>query len=136
MRITQEADYGLRVVLYLSKIGYGEKVDAPTIAEHENLPLRFLLKLLRKLTAAGIVRSYRGVKGGYALNRLPEDITLRDVIEAIDGKICVNRCMYDPSYCSANRGAKCEVHKALNTVQQKLLEELEKINFKDLKEGR
>lgn len=136
MKITQEADYGLRVVLYLSKKGYGEKEDAPTIAEHEQLPLRFLLKLLRKLTAAGIIKSYRGVKGGYALNKLPEEITLRDVIEAIDGPIYVNRCMIDPSFCSANKSTKCEVHCALNKIQSNLIKDLDKVSFKDLIKGK
>jgi Rrf2 family iron-sulfur cluster assembly transcriptional regulator len=136
MRITQEADYGLRVVLYLSKLEYGSKIDAGTIAETEGLPLRFLLKLLRKLIASGIMKSYRGINGGYSLNKLPEEITLRAVIEAIDGPICVNRCMIDPQYCNANKGTKCEIHRALGGVQQNLVTQLEKVNFKDLKEGK
>lgn len=135
MKITQEADYGLRVVLYLSKLEYGAKIDAATISEHEGLPLRFLLKLLRKLIAPGIIRSYRGVNGGYSLNKLPEEITLRDVIEAIDGPICVNRCIYDPAYCNARKGNKCEIHRALGGVQKSLVLQLSNINFKDLKEG-
>lgn len=136
MRITQEADYSLRVVLHLSKIGYGEIVDAATIAEKEHLPLRFLLKLLRKLIASGIVKSYRGVKGGYALNKLPKDITLRDVVEAIDGPICVNRCIADPAYCNANRVGKCEIHNALAAIQMSFVKSLEKVNFEDLKSGK
>lgn len=136
MKITQEADYGLRVILYLSKLEYGAKVDAGTIAEHEELPLRFLLKLLRKLIAPGIIRSYRGVNGGYSLNKLPEEITLKDVIEAIDGPICVNRCVLDPGYCNAKKGNKCEVHRVLSGVQQNLVLQLSNVNFKDLKEGK
>lgn len=133
MRITQEADYSMRVVLYLSKLGYGEKIDAATIAEHEKLPLRFLLKLLRKLIKSGIIKSYRGVKGGYALNKLPKDINLRQVIESIDGPISVNRCLLDPSYCNANRTGFCEVHGALSKVQKDLIDNLENINFENLK---
>ncbi|GAA0781944.1 RrF2 family transcriptional regulator [Hathewaya limosa] len=135
MKITQEADYGLRVTLYLSKLEYGAKVDAATIAEHENLPRRFLLKLLRKLIAVGIIKSYRGINGGYSLNRPPEEITLKDVIEAIDGPICLNRCILDPSLCTAKKGTKCEVHRAISGVQENLVLQLSKINFKDLKEG-
>lgn len=136
MRITQEADYSLRVVLHLSKIGYDERVDAATIAAEEHLPLRFLLKLLRKLMASGIVKSYRGVKGGYSLNKLPKDITLKDVVEAIDGPICVNRCIADPAYCNANRVGKCQIHNALAAVQMSLVKNLEKVNFEDLKSGK
>lgn len=136
MKITQEADYGLRVVLCLSKLEYGDRMDAGTMSEHDGIPLRFLLKLIRKLMDSGIIKSYRGVNGGYALNKLPENIKLRDVVEAIDGPICVNRCLIDPEFCNAKQKGKCEIHRALDGVQQKLLNELEKINFKDLKEGK
>lgn len=136
MKITQEVDYALRVVLYLSKRGYEEKVEARIISERENIPLRFLLKLLRKLIQVEIIKSYRGVNGGYALNKLPEEITLRDIVEAIDGPICVNRCILEPSACNLNRTSKCEVHKALGRVQKVLISELEAINFKDLVEGK
>jgi len=136
MKITQEADYGLRVVLYLSKLEYGAKVDAATIAEHEDLPLRFLLKLLRKLISPGIIKSYRGVNGGYSLNKIPEEITLKDVIEAIDGPICLNRCIFDPAYCNAKKDGRCEVHRALSEIQQSLVLHLSNVNFKELKEGK
>lgn len=132
MRITQEADYGLRVVLYLSNLGYGNKVEGKVISEDEKIPLRFLLKLLRKLNAHGITKSYRGANGGYALNRLPDDITLRDVIEAIDGPICVNKCIGDPEACNARKVGKCAVHTAMCGVQKKLIDELEKVTFKDM----
>lgn len=136
MKITQEADYGLRVILYLSKLECGAKVDAATISKHEELPLRFLLKLLRKLIAPGIIKSFRGVNGGYSLNKLPEEITMQDVIEAIDGPISVNRCILDPAFCNAKKGNNCEVHRALSGVQQSLILQLSKVNFKDLKEGK
>ncbi|MEA4826446.1 RrF2 family transcriptional regulator [Clostridium sp. JNZ J1-5] len=132
MRITQEADYALRVVLYLCKLGYGEKIEAKHIAEHEHVPIRFLLKLLRKLKQAGIVDSYRGVNGGYTLNKYPEDITFKDVIVAVDGPIYMNRCIYDPKHCNAKRTNRCEVHNALVSTQNKLVSQLESINFKDL----
>lgn len=135
MKITQEADYGLRVVLYLSKLECGDRIDSGTMAEHNRIPLRFLLKLLRKLVDSGIVKSYRGVNGGYALNKLPEKITLRDVVEAIDGPVCVNRCLVDPEFCNAKHKGTCEVHRALEGVRQKLLSELDKVNFKGLKNG-
>lgn len=132
MKITQEVDYALRVVLYLSKLGFGEKLEARVISEEENIPIRFLLKLLRKLRQAGIVESFRGVNGGYALSKQPEDITFKDVIQAIDGPIYVNRCLYDPEHCNQNRANVCEIHKAMSSFQSKLISELEAINFKDL----
>lgn len=135
MKITQEADYGLRVVLHLCKLGYGEKVESKVISEKECVPQRFLLKLLRKLIHADILKSYRGVKGGYAINKLPEQISLKDVIESIDGSICVNRCVIDPNFCNLNRSGVCIVHRAMTKVQKNLNAELQSINFRQLVDG-
>jgi len=135
MKITQEADYGIRVVVYLCKLGYGEKVESKVISQEEGIPLRFLLKLLRKLIKVDILRSYRGVKGGYAINKLPEQINLKDVIEAIDGPICVNRCVIEPKFCNMKRSGICIVHRAMTKVQKNLNAELESINFKQLVDG-
>jgi Rrf2 family protein len=134
VRISQEADYAIRVVLYLSHLGYGEVVGAQTIAEHEAISLRFLLKLFRKLVKAGIIQSFRGVNGGYALARIPAQINLKEVIEAIDGPICMNRCIYDPAHCNKNSAARCEAHRALCAVNDVLVEKLASINFLNIME--
>lgn len=133
MNITQEADYAIRAILILTKEGEGAKLDAKTIAERGCIPLRFLLKLLRKLIKAGIIKSFRGVNGGYALLKNSKDINLKEVIEAVDGPIAINRCLKSDSFCNANRSFKCTVHRRLDNVQKVLTEELEKINFEELK---
>ncbi|AYD40894.1 Rrf2 family transcriptional regulator [Clostridium fermenticellae] len=135
MRITQEADYALRVVLYLTKLGYGNRADASKISDSEKIPLRFLLKLLRKLIASEIIISYRGKNGGYSLKKLPKNISVKDVIESIDGSISLNRCVFDPEYCSANRSKTCELHLVLEKVNNELKERLGNINFEDIKNG-
>lgn len=71
MRLNQATDYAFRAVLYLAQLPPGEVVEAQVIARHEGIPMRFLLKILRLLTKAGIIYSYRGVGGGYALARPP-----------------------------------------------------------------
>jgi len=135
MKITQEADYGLRVVLFLCKLGYGEKAESKMISEKEGIPQRFLLKLLRKLIQVDILKSYKGVKGGYAINKLPEQISLKDVIEAIDGPVCVNRCVIDPNFCNMKKSGVCIVHRAMIKVQKNLNAELASINFRQLVDG-
>ena len=132
MRITQEADYALRVILFLSKLGFDNKIEAKSISESEGIPLRFLLKLLRKLKQSGIVQSYRGVHGGYSLGKKPREITLKDVIESIDGPICMNRCLYDPNACNIGRTSECEIHHAMAKIQTLLSKELENVNFEQL----
>lgn len=132
MNITQEADYAVRAICILAKEGEGVKLDAKTIAERGSMPLRFLLKLLRKLIKAEIIKSYRGVNGGYALNKRREDINLRQVIEAVDGPIAINRCLNDSDFCNANNTDSCRIHYYLNKVQETLIKELEKISFETL----
>lgn len=133
MNINQESDYALRIVLMLSKEGLDNKLDAKFLSEKTNIPLRFLLKLTRKLIQAGIVKSFRGIKGGYAITKEPKNITLKDVIEAIQGPIIITRCIYDNQACSANKIAHCAVHNALSNIQNTLVYELEKVNFEKLK---
>ncbi|MFZ5968099.1 MAG: RrF2 family transcriptional regulator [Bacillota bacterium] len=134
MKITQETDYALRIILFLSKAGIDNRVEARSISESERIPSRFTLKILRKLTKAGITKAYRGINGGYAINKTPESITLKDVVEAIDGPIYVNRCLYDAAYCSLNKTNTCTIHKALDNVRETLVRELESVNFKNLME--
>ncbi|HEX2939239.1 MAG TPA: Rrf2 family transcriptional regulator [Ruminiclostridium sp.] len=132
MRITQEGDYALRVVLYLFKTGIGERIEAKTISEHENVPQRFLLKLLRKLAIGGIIESYKGHGGGYVITKNPSEISVLNVIEAIEGPVAINKCLEDKTLCNAGRAETCEVHKALESVQKNLVSELGSITFSKL----
>lgn len=133
MRINQETDYALRVVLLLSKRGLHNRVGAKEIADKKKIPLRFALKLLRKLNQSGITRSYRGADGGYAINRAPEEITIKDVIEAIEGPITINRCLTDEAECNLYvEMDNCALHNALNDIQEVVVHKFEEINFKDL----
>lgn len=135
MNITQESDYAIRAVLIMAKNPEQEVLAANTISEIGSIPIRFLLKFLRKLSQSGIIKSYRGVNGGYSLEKNPREINLRMIIEAIEGPIWINRCLYDPKTCSAGKGDNCAIHMALYNVQLKIINELESINFEDLKDG-
>ncbi|AKL95068.1 transcriptional regulator, BadM/Rrf2 famil [Clostridium aceticum] len=135
MKITQEADYAFRMILFLSKVDSDTRVDAQKISESENIPTRFALKILRKLTKAGLTKSFRGVNGGYSLNRAPENISFKDVIEAIDGPIHINRCLYDEAYCNLHRTNTCDVHKELAKIRDTVIDVLQKVNFKSIMEN-
>ena len=133
MNINQESDYAFRIVLMLCKEGLDNRLDAKSLSEKGNIPLRFLLKLTRKLTQSGIVKSFRGVNGGYAITKEPKDITLKNIVEAIQGPIIITRCIYDNQACSANKIGHCAVHNALSNIQNTLVDELDKVNFEKLK---
>ena len=83
MHITLETDYAVRITGCLA--AEKSRLDAKTIAEKTGVTLRFSLKILRKLVAGGIVKSYKGAQGGYELAKAPKDVTLRDVIDSIEG---------------------------------------------------
>ncbi len=134
MRVTQESDYALRVITFLYQNGIGRRVEARVIAEKENVPLRFLLKLLRKMAAKDIIRSYRGSGGGYAIERPPAGVSVREVIEAVEGPICVNKCLGDSTKCNLGRSSWCGIHQALQLVQDKLVANLDDLTFEQVLE--
>ncbi|MGN1115648.1 MAG: RrF2 family transcriptional regulator [Candidatus Ornithomonoglobus sp.] len=127
MKITREADYALRIVAELARSG--RQIEAKTIAEQNDIPYRFTLKILRKLVQAGYLKSYRGVNGGYALDKPAEEITLKNIIEVIDGQIALNICLSGD--CCAN-SVECRVKNKLAVIQKNLIDELDSVTFKDI----
>ena len=83
MHITLETDYAIRIVECLAVSG--RKMDAADISVKTDVSQRFALKILRKLVHSGIIKSYKGAQGGYELALPPEKITLRTVVEAVEG---------------------------------------------------
>lgn len=132
MQLTQATDYSFRVVLYLAGLEPDVVVTAKDIADHEEIPMRYLLKTLRSLVKAGILRSFRGPEGGYALAKEPKDISLLDVVEAVEGPIAINRCFMQADYCSKHWAHVCPVHQVLGEIQHKLAQDLAQHNFGDL----
>ena len=132
MRLNQATDYAFRMVLYLASLPAGTKMTGAALAEKQNIPERFLLKIMRSLTAAHIMKSYRGVEGGFALQREPKDITLFDVIEAVEGQTELQRCLHDMGSCSKGCSGMCSIYVAFAGIQRNLAEQLQSFNFEDL----
>lgn len=85
MKLSRTVAYALQATLQLAQAKSGTPVPCSQLAASGRMPERFLLQVLRSLVTHGILQSTRGVEGGYTLERRPEDITLLEVIEAIDG---------------------------------------------------
>ena len=102
------------------------------LAEKQNIPERFLLKIMRSLTKAGIMKSYRGVEGGFALQRAPKDITLFDVIDAVEGQTELQRCLHDIGSCSRGCSGMCSIYAAFADIQRDLAARLKSIDFETL----
>jgi Rrf2 family protein len=86
MRVSAKADYALRAVIELADAGDGP-VKGERIAQAQEIPLKFLENILGDLRHAGLIRSQRGAEGGYWLARRPAEITVADVIRAVEGPI-------------------------------------------------
>ncbi len=130
MKITQEADYALRMICLLAeRTTAGQMpVGAAALAEGVAVPPRFGLKILHKLAVAGLVKTSRGVAGGYRLNIDPCDLTIRRVIEAIDGPIEVNRCLSSTHSCQNNPDkGLCRLHHIFETLNAQILERLDRV---------
>jgi Rrf2 family protein len=130
MQVTREGDYGIRSVLYLSRQPFKKVSFVNEISEEYKIPRSFLAKILQKLVKAKIVRSYRGVKGGFSLARQARDITVLEVLEAIEGKLALNICISDKKKCSFSK--HCPSHLLWLNVQAKVVDTLKKSNFEDL----
>ena len=93
MQITRQADYAVRAVLYLSRMGDNQRAATSKVAQAQRIPPSFLAKIISQLSIAGLLRTSRGARGGVTLARAPKDITLLEVVEAIDGPIMLNECV-------------------------------------------
>ena len=126
MQITRQADYAVRAVLHLASLGPDEKAATSQIAEERDIPLSFLAKIIAQLSVAGILQTMRGARGGVTLALPPEEITLLDVVEAIDGPIMLNECVHDGYDCTIEN---CPIQSVWRDAQADLVERLRTTTF-------
>jgi len=127
MFITLETDYAVRIVSSLAQSG--GRLDAAAISDKTGVTLRFSLKILRKLVAAGIVTSFKGARGGYELSRAPADVTLREVVEVMEGPIVLARCLSEDYTCSHPEDCKCYFNSVFEEISRDIRDKLEAVNF-------
>ncbi len=132
MQITRQADYALRAILYLARLDPQQRASTSQIAEYQQIPPSFLAKIISQLSIAGIINTSRGPRGGVSLARKPEEISLLDVVEAIDGPITLNECTKDPSVCAF--GEDCPIHDVWCETQAELVQQLQQSTFDKLLE--
>ncbi len=127
MHITLESDYAIRIVHSLSK--EKRRMDAKEISGLTNVTLRFSLKILRKLVAAGVVRSFKGTLGGYELAREPFNISLNDVIEAVEGPYMLSRCLCPEYDCTHSDKDMCRFSRVFEEISGEVHKRLKDVNF-------
>jgi Rrf2 family protein len=130
MQITRREEYGLKGILFLAQQP-PEKVSlVGEISRVQKIPEKFLAKIFQQLAKAGLLRSVRGAKGGFSLGRPADEITMRDVVEALEGPVAINRCLLRKGECGEE--AACPLHDAWEEAQEGFLEVLNRTTIEDL----
>ncbi len=132
MRITMAGDYAVRSILYLAMKENAEPVTLNEISIEQDIPKSFLNKVIQKLINSGLVISHKGSSGGYSLACDPKDITLRDILEASEGPINLNRCLVTDGICE--REEFCSVHTVWAEIQKSFIKTLDSYNIEYLVE--
>lgn len=128
--ISKKGDYAIRGMVYLASRPPDRTVLVSEIARAMDVPPLFLAKIFQQFSKLGLVRSFRGSGGGFLLGRSPEDITLCEIVEAVEGPIMPNRCVMSSGTCS--RDKVCTVHPVWKKVQANVRETLSAVTLKDL----
>jgi Rrf2 family protein len=127
MQITRQADYALRAMIYLAKLEPNQRAATSQIADKQRIPPSFLAKIISQLSIAGLIHTSRGARGGVSLARTPKEVSILEVLEAIDGPITLNECTEDPSACPF--GEDCPLRPLWCDTQAELVDRLRKTTF-------
>ena len=134
MRISAKADYAVRAVVELAAGQDGTPVKAELVARAQGIPLNFLENILGELRHAGIVRSQRGAEGGFRLAKPADQVTIADVIRAVEGPLATVRG--GPPEESAYPGAASELPRVWIAVRKSLRNVVERVTVADVASGR
>jgi Rrf2 family iron-sulfur cluster assembly transcriptional regulator len=133
MQITRQADYAIRAVRYLSGLEVGQRAATSKVAKDQRIPPSFLAKIISQLSIAGLLHTSRGARGGVSLARPSKDISLLDVVEAIDGPIYLNECVADTSMCTFDDD--CPLKPVWCEAQEELVNKLRSTRFDQFSNG-
>jgi len=130
MQITRRGEYGLIGLLFLAQQPERKAYLVSEVSRVQKIPEKFLAKIFQRLSKAGLLRSVRGSKGGFSLRKPADEITMREVIEALEGPVAINRCLLHRGECVEESG--CPLYEVWEEAQQGLLKVLERTTIKDL----
>jgi Rrf2 family cysteine metabolism transcriptional repressor len=138
MMFSTKAEYGVRVMVELARRAGEDPIPLAEIAAHDGLPLAYLEHLVARLRKAGLVDSRRGSRGGYLLARSPTDITMAEIVEALEGSIAPIECISEASdgsiVCSreSDPGHVCPTKLLWTRVRFAIVHTLQETSLADL----
>jgi Rrf2 family protein len=130
LRLSKKADYALMAMRHLAMRADAGSSSAREIAEHYAIPMELLAKVLQRLTRRGLLSSHQGTRGGYVLARPAGQISVADVIQAIDGPVSVTACSSDADSC--DQYEKCNIRDPLWRIKDRILAALASCTVQEL----
>ena len=132
MQFTKAEEYGVFGVLYLAEAEQYRVTPLSEISKAQGIPEKFLAKIFQSLSKAGIVRSHRGVRGGFTLAKDPQAVTVKDVLETIQGPYHLLKCTEGIAACDRKDIDFCALREVLVIAEQKLVSVFEHFTLSDL----
>lgn len=134
MKITRKAEYAIQALAYLATAKTGELLLSRDIAHHRHIPPKYIAQIILDLSRAGLVRAVRGAQGGVQLMRPAREITVRQVLEAIEGPMAINPCLLADDVCffETRLSTNCRLQHVWGEAQARMLEVLENASIADL----
>ena len=130
LRFTKRADYGLMAIHYIAGHGDEGAVSAKRIAEEFHIPPERLAKILQRLAKKKLIESHNGPKGGYVLARVPEQITVGQVVRALEGPVRIVSCMVDNDHCA--QFSRCNLRRPVQKIQTSISYLLDSMTLSEL----
>ena len=131
MKVSTRGRYGLRAMIELAKNENSGAIPLRIISEKQNISEQYLEQLFVNLRNSGLVKSVRGANGGYLLNRPAEDITVQEIIVALEGPLNIVDCIADESLCDFSK--QCATHELWIELRERIEDLLKNITLEDLK---
>ncbi len=130
MRLSQRADYAMRMMVDLACMSNDQRTTIGEIAQRQDVPEPFMAKIASQAAVAGLTVTQRGTGGGLALGQPADGITMLQIVEAIDGPLAFNKCTFEPSRCP--RFNECAMHPIWEKAQQQFKELLSNTLLSDI----
>ena len=132
MKFSSSIEYAIHGLVFLTGVPAGRAVQLPDVAGAINVPESYLRKVFQQLTRGGVLGSQRGAHGGFFLLRGPDSITLKDIVEVIDGSLPAYGCIRERRQCGIT--LNCPVKNVFEEARAKMAEVLDATTIKDLRD--
>ena len=130
LQISRQTEYGVRALLDLASFPPGSRLQTSDIAQRQAIPESYLIKIVNRLAQVELLQTYRGSEGGIALARPAEQISMLEVIQALEGKINLNVCSREPAHCDISN--QCLARPMWTGLQNVFDQYLESLKLSDV----